>query len=38
LGEVDLGAAVGASPAVGGGKLLIRVGDELRCLTLDQTL
>jgi len=38
LGEVDLGAAVGASPAVGGGKLLIRVGDELRCLALDQTL
>jgi outer membrane protein assembly factor BamB len=38
LGEVDLGAGVGASPACGGGKLLLRVGDELRCLPLERTL
>lgn len=38
LGEVDLGASVGASPAAGGGKLLLRVGDELRCLPLTRTL
>jgi outer membrane protein assembly factor BamB len=37
LGEVDLGAGVGASPAAGGGKLLIRVGDELRCLSLEKS-
>lgn len=37
LGEVDLGAGVGASPAAGGGKLLIRVGDELRCLSLERS-
>ncbi len=35
LGEVDLGAPVGGSPAFSRGKLLIRVGDELRCLALD---
>lgn len=38
LGEVDLGAGVGASPAFGNGKLLLRVGDELRCLAVDRTL
>lgn len=38
LGEVDLGAGVGATPACGGGKLLLRVGDELRCLALEQSL
>jgi len=38
LGEVDLGAGVGASPACGSGQLLLRVGDELRCLPLDRTL
>jgi len=38
LGEIDLGAAVGASPAAGDGKLLIRVGDELRCLSIEKAL
>jgi outer membrane protein assembly factor BamB len=38
LGEVDLGAGVGASPAAGGGKLLIRVGEELRCLSIAKSL
>lgn len=32
LGEVDLGAGVGATPAYADGRLLLRVGDELRCL------
>ena len=32
LGEVSLGGSVGASPAYARGKLLLRVGDELRCL------
>lgn len=36
LGKVDLGGSVGASPAVGNGKLLIRVGDELVCLPLSK--
>lgn len=38
LGEVDLGAGVGASPAAGGGKLLVRVGEELRCLSIEKSL
>ncbi len=38
LGEVDLGAGVGASPAAGDGKLILRVGDELRCLPIEQSL
>lgn len=38
LGEVDLGAGVGASPACGNGKLLLRIGDELCCLPLDRQL
>lgn len=38
LGEVDLGAGVSATPACGGGKLLLRVGDELRCLDLGKSL
>ncbi|QDT04427.1 outer membrane biogenesis protein BamB [Rubripirellula lacrimiformis] len=32
LGEVDLSGPVGATPAYVGGKLLIRVDNELRCL------
>jgi outer membrane protein assembly factor BamB len=32
LGEVDLGGPVGATPAFVDGRLLLRVGDELRCL------
>ena len=32
LGEVDLGGPVGATPAYVDGNLLLRVGDELRCL------
>jgi len=32
LGEVDLGGRVGASPAFSDGRLLIRVGKEIRCL------
>lgn len=32
LGEVDLGDPVGATPAYSNGRLLLRVGDELRCL------
>ncbi len=32
LGEVDLGGPVGASPAFSDGRLLIRVGKEIRCL------
>jgi outer membrane protein assembly factor BamB len=32
IGEVDLGGPVGATPAYAAGRLLIRVGDELRCL------
>lgn len=38
LGEIDLGAGVGASPAAGDGKLLMRVGDELRCLSIEKAL
>lgn len=38
LGEVDLGAGVGATPACGSGKLLLRVGDELCCLPLESAL
>lgn len=32
LGQVDLGGPVGATPAFSDGRLLLRVGDELRCL------
>jgi outer membrane protein assembly factor BamB len=32
LGEMDLGGAVGASPAFAEGFLLLRVDDEIRCL------
>jgi outer membrane protein assembly factor BamB len=32
LGQVDLGGPVGATPAFADGKLILRVGDELRCL------
>ncbi len=32
LGKVDLGGPVGATPAYVDGRLLLRVGDELRCL------
>ncbi len=32
LGEMDLGGPVGASPAFANGCLLLRVGNELRCL------
>ena len=32
IGEVDLGAPVGATPAFSDGRLLIRVGQELVCL------
>jgi outer membrane protein assembly factor BamB len=32
IGEVDLGGAVGATPAFAEGHLLLRVDDELRCL------
>ncbi|TWU35931.1 outer membrane protein assembly factor BamB family protein [Novipirellula artificiosorum] len=32
LGEVDLGGPVGATPAFAQGRLLLRVGDEIRCL------
>ena len=32
LGEMDLGGPVGASPAFASGCLLLRVGNELRCL------
>lgn len=32
LGEIDLGGPVGASPAYAEGSLLLRVGEELRCL------
>lgn len=32
LGEFDLGGPVGATPAYSNGRLLLRVGDELRCL------
>jgi hypothetical protein len=32
LSEVDLGGPVGATPAYADGKLLIRVGTQLRCL------
>ncbi len=32
LGEVDLGGYVGATPAFAEGRLLLRVGTELRCL------
>ena len=32
IGEVDLGGPVGATPAFAEGHLLLRVGDELRCL------
>lgn len=32
LGEVDLGGPVGATPAFAEGRLLLRVGNELRCL------
>ncbi len=32
VGEVDLGGPVGATPAYVNGQLLLRVGDELRCL------
>ena len=35
LGEVDLGAGVGATPAYAEGRLLLRVGNELRCLAPD---
>ena len=38
LGEVSLGGGVAASPAYAQGKLLLRVGDELRCLSLDRNL
>ena len=38
LGEVSLGGSVAASPAYAHGKLLLRVGDELRCLALDRNL
>lgn len=31
IGQVDLGASIGATPAFADGNLLIRVGDELRC-------
>ncbi len=34
LGQVTLGAGVGATPAYADGKLLIRVGDEIRCLAV----
>jgi outer membrane protein assembly factor BamB len=33
IGRVDLGGSVGATPAYSQGRLLLRVGDELRCLT-----
>lgn len=36
LGEVDLGAPVGATPAYSQGRLLIRVGEELVCLGPEQ--
>lgn len=32
IGRVDLGGPVGATPAYSQGRLLLRVGDELRCL------
>lgn len=32
LNQMDLGAPVGATPAFAEGRLLLRVGDELRCL------
>ncbi|MFG0261905.1 MAG: PQQ-binding-like beta-propeller repeat protein, partial [Novipirellula sp. JB048] len=32
LGEVDLGGSVGATPAYSKGRLLLRVGEEVRCL------
>jgi outer membrane protein assembly factor BamB len=38
LGEISLGGSVGASPAYSDGKLLIRVEDELRCLTVEGDL
>jgi len=38
LGQVSLGGSVAASPAYAQGKLLLRVGDELRCLALDRNL
>ncbi len=38
LGEVNLGGPVSASPAYADGKLLLRVEDELRCLTIGENL
>jgi outer membrane protein assembly factor BamB len=35
IGEVDLGGPVGATPAYAAGSLLLRVGDELRCLATE---
>lgn len=32
IGEVELGGPVGSTPAYGEGRLLLRVGSELRCL------
>ncbi len=32
LGSVDLDGAVGATPAFSGGRLILRVGSEIRCL------
>tara|TARA_R110002073_G_scaffold64719_10_gene161922 strand:- start:87 stop:1406 length:1320 start_codon:yes stop_codon:yes gene_type:complete len=32
LGQVDLGGPVGATPAYSNGRLLLRVGNEIRCL------
>ncbi|WP_419194489.1 PQQ-binding-like beta-propeller repeat protein [Novipirellula herctigrandis] len=33
LGKVDLGGSVGATPAFSDGYLVLRVGDEIRCLS-----
>lgn len=37
LGKIDLGGPVGATPAYAAGRLLLRVGDELRCLGPNQS-
>jgi outer membrane protein assembly factor BamB len=32
LGKLDLGGPVGATPAKSDGRLIVRVGNEIRCL------
>ena len=38
LGEIDLGGPVSATPAYANGRLILRVGSELRCLIADHGL